>query len=147
MGWLSAAIAFLAVVIAYGQWQTGRHQVVLSLFERRLQVFNDIEDCVKEVIGPVAVSNETFWKFISAKGSARFLFGKDVDEYLAELQMDFAFIKTYTDAVIQAEANAGELMEQKTQTLLRITNFVEKSSSLFGQYMRMDQKMPSRLVS
>jgi hypothetical protein len=135
-------LAAVVAAILYFQWRTAHQRAVLDLFDRRLDVFADLETAVGEVFRSAQVSADTF-KFVSARRRARFLFGKDVNDYLEKLHKDFAWRFTYTDDTIDADGERERRLEEKTAVLLRIANFSNDAIDIFAPYMRMDQKLPS----
>jgi hypothetical protein len=48
---ISTLIAAIGAAILYFQWRTAHQRAVLDLFDRRLEVFGDIEKAVAEVFG------------------------------------------------------------------------------------------------
>jgi excinuclease UvrABC helicase subunit UvrB len=143
MTWINTLIAAFVAAVVYFQWRTAHQRVVLDLFDRRLRVFEDIEKAVRSVFASAQVTNETFRLFVEAKARARFLFSKDVIDYLEKLQKDFAWRLSFTDDAIKKHANRNALFVQSHEVLNRIVAFSEKSTVLFSPYMRLDQKLPS----
>ncbi len=92
--WIQAVAAVLAVVgaivvgwrqIGVSQRQTALQEFQLreSLFDRRVEVFEDVQSLFSEVLreGKPA-GHESTRQFIRAKQRARFLFSRSVNEYL-----------------------------------------------------------------
>lgn len=131
--------AFVAAVL-YFQWRTAHQRVALDLFDRRLRVFEDIEQAVGAVFKSAQATKETFRLFVEAQARARFLFGGDINDYLKQMQKDFAWLLSFTDEVIAASEDRSTLVTRKHETVARIIGFSEKAPELFSRYMRMDQR-------
>jgi hypothetical protein len=131
-------------LIAYFQWRTAHQRIVFDIFERRLVVFNDIEEAVKHVINDVSRKEleAPFWRYVRAEAKARFLFGADVINTLAERRADIADVMAFSDLAAD-HSEYQQLTDRKYQAIQRLVAFVQTSSLLFAPYMRMDQKMPS----
>lgn len=140
---VTALVGVLGAMIAYFQWRTAHQRVVLDLFDRRLRVFEDIENAVRNVFSTTRVSNETWSLLVGAKSRARFLFGKDVNDYLERLTKDFAWRMSFTDDVIDHDPQERPaLLAKKYEVLERIVAFPKDGEPIFAPYMRLDQKMP-----
>src|SRR5687767_14193406 len=94
---LTIVVTGVGALIGYNQWRTAHQRVVLDLFDRRLEVFEEIEEAVKAVFYSGTVTPETFRTYVIGTSKARFLFGASVNDYLADLQKDFASLKAYSD--------------------------------------------------
>jgi hypothetical protein len=75
---LTPAIAFLAVVIGWGQWRTAQQKVVLDLFDRRLGKHTAFRGIVRQVMGAGAATQETSFQFAEAMDGVEFLFGDEI---------------------------------------------------------------------
>ncbi len=142
--WIGTLIAAGAAFIAYFQWRTAHQRVVLDLFDQRLRVFEDLESAVKNVFSTTQVTNESWILLLNSKSRARFLFGKDVNNYIQKQIEDFAWRMSYTDQTIdQSPRERDALIEEKHEVLNRIIAFAKDAEPLFSPYMKLDQKMPS----
>lgn len=138
---LTLLVAVGVALVGYSQWRTANQRVVLDLFERRLKVFNKIEDVLVLVTRNGAADDENYFTFVKAKAEARFLFGKEVDDYLQKILEDVVDLQTYTVDVVRASSsNQEELFDKRTKAKLQIGNFFTAGHVVFGPYMRLDQK-------
>lgn len=144
MNAIAVLISAVVALIAYRQWQTAHQRLIFDLFERRLVVFNDIEEAVKHVINDVSRKEleAPFWSYVRAEAKARFLFGADVINTLVERHADIAEVMAYSDIAAE-HPEYQQLTDRKYQALQRLSEFVKTSSLLFAPYMRLDQKMSS----
>jgi hypothetical protein len=134
-------VAFIAAFIAYLQWVTAHQKVVVDLFDRRRKAFELVEDALRPVFREAEVSGEALTKLIEAKSHCRFLFGKDVNEYLDRLQRDFAWLNIFTNDVIDQRSNRNQLIDEKYKRIERIIDFYETGAPIFFEYLRLDMKM------
>ena len=67
-------IAGFGALIAYFQWRTAHQRIVLDLFERRTEVFEEIENAVKQALNSSTreEADAAFWRFVSAESESRF---------------------------------------------------------------------------
>jgi hypothetical protein len=134
-------VAAIAATIAYLQWVTAHQKVVVDLFDRRRKAFELVEDALRPVFREGEVHSEAMSKLIEAKSHCRFLFGKDVNEYLDLLQKDFAWLTAYTNDVIDQRSNRNQLIDEKYKRIGRIVDFYEAGAPLFFEYLRLDMRM------
>jgi hypothetical protein len=142
-GWATVVIAFAVALIGYAQWRTANHRVVLDLFERRLKVYDDLSEVMRDVLRHGAVSNDTLRAYFRGENAALFLFGSEVVAYLQSLRKDFAFLSSYSvDVIRQGPAEQMEgLYKHRSDAMLRIGHFFnDATTKKFSPYIRMDQK-------
>lgn len=75
---LAPVVAVLALLVAYGQYRTARHQRRIELFDRRFSVYKRTIDFVRASCRGDTVAFEIAADFWAAVTEAQFLFGKDV---------------------------------------------------------------------
>lgn len=89
--WLQAlsvpSIALFAAIIGWLQWLTANRKVVVDLFDRRLTAYSEIRSAVALINRTGQVDFETELQFWRAIDSARFLFGREVWDYLDNLRL------------------------------------------------------------
>ena len=136
--WAPAIIAFLVLLVGYAQWRTANQRVVLDLFDRRLESYQDLEDAVGGVLREGVVDAHAFRRYLDGKMRARFLFGNDVLEFLDSVYDDIVALQTiYTDDVINHSARRMELTDKKFAAVRRVSAFAEQAPLIFGPYMSM----------
>jgi hypothetical protein len=134
-------IAAIAALIAYLQWVTAHQKVVVDLFDRRRKAFELVEDSLRPVFRDAEVSQDAFIKLLEAKAHCRFLFGRDVNDYLDKLHADYAWLLSFTRETIDASPDRSNLIDQKYERLQRICAFYTDGAPLFVDYLRLDMKM------
>jgi hypothetical protein len=88
--WLQAfttlILGLVAGYIAWRQWRTAQDRLVLDLFERRFQVFQELTHATRDALGKSRVSVQDLANFDAATEKARFLFGPEIHSYLGEIR-------------------------------------------------------------
>ena len=82
---LTAVTAFIALYIAYQQWQTNRRKLDIDLYGRRLRIYQAVDKYITAVIRDLDPKLEDFFEFHRATAEAVFLFPPDISEYIDEL--------------------------------------------------------------
>ena len=134
-------VAVFAALIAYLQWVTAHQKVVVDLFDRRRKAFELVEDALRPVFRDAEVSAEALNKLFAAKSECRFLFGKDVNDYLDLIHRDYGWLSAFNNSVIDASPKRSELIDEKYERLNRIVAFYTNGAPLFLEYLRLDLKM------
>lgn len=80
-------IGVIAASIAYRQYEVARTKLKLDLFDKRYAIFEEIADAILSVAhdGAGPPTGEVGAPFFNLRTKAAFLFGDDVDRYLALL--------------------------------------------------------------
>ncbi len=129
-------IATLVAIIGFLQWRTAHQRAVLDLFERRMAVYDSLEEVVSEIIRGGNVTNARIRDFDHAIGKAPFLFAKEVISYLEELR----------NALSSHHALNGHeddrSVEASAKYFTKIGRFYDEFGVLLSPYMRMHQKAP-----
>lgn len=138
---IGAAVAF----VAYMQWRTAHQKVILDLFERRLNLYDQLIDAVhfslseEGRLSTISVSV----RIMSFHSSSRFIFGSEVSNAILEIR-DAAAL--YGHAYQQTENR--NISEEKRDNYFKIAesnytkimSFKESFTALCLPYMLMDQK-------
>jgi hypothetical protein len=125
MSFLASAIALLAVVIAGMQWWNSRQQLVLSLFEKRFQVFMDVRKLASEVLQLGRVESKGLINEIVARG--QFLFDPELVTELDEL------------GKLISELEAG-----RSSATIKIMDHFKQITPQFDPYLKMAQRIPGQ---
>jgi hypothetical protein len=142
-GTLTILLAAFAAMIAYFQWRTAHQRIVLDLFDRRVQVLEDIEEIIRNINRTTDVSNDDMRLFWKARAKAGFLFGPDINDYLmVRLLDDLAWRNTFDDSTINTSQERQELLHKKYEILKRISRFSKEVVPLFEPYMKLDHAFP-----
>ena len=144
LGFLGLVLGGIGALIAYFQWRTAHQRVVLDLFDRRFDVFSQIEEATKGIVNATSRKEmeAPFWTYVRAEMRARFLFGTDIIELLAKHRADIAAVRAFSN-IRQDHPEYQQLNDLCNEALKCLAAFVQDSSTPFSPYMRLDQKMPS----
>lgn len=72
-GWIAGAIAVLGLCIAWGQWTTARHKLILDLYDRRRAIYSKINSPISLSMVYGATDGKQifdFWKFLMRLSSS-----------------------------------------------------------------------------
>lgn len=78
--------AAIATYIAYQQWRTNRDKVRLESFDRRIAVHKAIEEYLMQIYREGTVTFKQVLKLRTEVSYAVYLFDKEVEDYIDELQ-------------------------------------------------------------
>jgi|LGOV01.1.fsa_nt_gb cytochrome oxidase assembly protein ShyY1 len=79
-------IAVFIAYVAYQQWQVNRANLKERLFERRMKIFSETQSYLSEILRDAKISDKSMWAFNETHQMARFLFGKEIQDYLIEIR-------------------------------------------------------------
>jgi hypothetical protein len=81
-------IAVIAVYIAYQQWRTNNLKLKLDLFERRLQICDNLLEVIRKINATGVAKYENLNEFHTATEQATFLFGPDINFHLEKFRLN-----------------------------------------------------------
>lgn len=139
-GLLTPIIALIAVGVAFMQWRTAHQKVVLDLFDRRLNIYADLEEVALEFQvnrGTTAVIPKLTSAFLRSK----FLFGP---EAFAEINAFYNAVTSYEDidaaTTIYDQPQAEKIRAKNNSALDAVMRFRNDMPNIFEPYLRMSQK-------
>ncbi len=142
---LTPTIAAVAIVIAFLQWRTAHQKVVMDLFERRLNIYDETNKVVAEFWAGEGnlVSYNAGRKMAALLGNARFLFGNEVSEAIQGLGTLIHQLGAFKNRLGKFEHDGPE-REAIVSKLLELEAQLEKWPQEFSKlclpYLKMDQK-------
>jgi hypothetical protein len=142
---LAIAIAFLAVCIAWGQWVTARSRLILDLYDKRRAVYTKFHGPIGKAVREGRCDHENYFDFIVVLDEARFLFGRDVQDYIGEIGDTLNKLGSATSML-----KADHLPEEERQQNLSVQHACMRQlfefwlhlDKLMVPYMLMEQKRP-----
>lgn len=75
-------IAALAAWIAFRQFQIARNKLKLELFDKRMEVYSAAREALSNIARQGDLTTEQQIQYLQGTGSARWLFGHEVSNYL-----------------------------------------------------------------
>ncbi|QYM72455.1 hypothetical protein K1X45_13390 [Pseudochrobactrum sp. Wa41.01b-1] len=142
---LTPTIAAVAGLVAFLQWRTAHQKVMLDLFDRRIQVYEEVNAAVIYAItehGKFVSFNATR-RLSKSWGDSRFLFGKEVSDAILVVIDDVA---KYGHNLRHLERNninpdqkykTAEIIEELEK---KLEEFREPFTALCLPYIHMNQK-------
>jgi hypothetical protein len=135
IGWVGSAILALVPLVAYFQWQTAHHRVVLDLFDRRFRTYEEIRHAIANVV-PGEQNVELLATYSTAMDRAQFLFGPEVSHYLKKKYEDV--VRTMLEPKGHDEIEWGQIVRGQSD---RLQSFYEEANKLFRPYMMLPHKI------
>jgi hypothetical protein len=137
------AIALLAIIIGVMQWRTAHQRAVLDLFDRRMQVCDEIYAAIGEIMREGNVTASAIISFDKAVFRIPFLFGADVNLFLQKtrkqmIALRYAEVKTKSDN----DEIRGKAADLAAKHMMDLTEFYGQFAILIGPYLKMHQKAP-----
>jgi hypothetical protein len=138
-GLLTPTIAIIAVYIAYQQLKTNRDRVRLNLYDKRFKVFRGLMDLLAHIMREGNVTDEALYKFNADTNEARFIFDKEIPDYLQTIYEKAVDIQTKN-----SELHEPNPQEEKRAQLAREVAEIKKwmyrqfkvSREMFGKYLK-----------
>jgi len=137
---VTAVIAVAVGVIAYLQWRTAREKLALDLFDKRMTVYIAAKAGIDEFTRDGHARNNSIRNIAVVRNEAQFLFGSEIEAYLAKLQ----------EALVRVNL-AYSMSEQHDQSqdwaqvifdaTIFINRFYDDFPQLLSPYMRMTQRV------
>src|SRR5262245_39586452 len=101
-GWTLVIVGIVGVAIASFQWITARQKLALDLFDKRYEAFREVVAAISPALRHAKFTDHEFFAYVNAMERCRFLFGREVYEFLTSLKKDLAFLSAFSDEAIQA---------------------------------------------
>src|ERR1700719_336682 len=95
----TAIIGAIAVFVAWRQWSTSHHRLVLDLFDRRFHVYQDLARAIADAVNKPNAEIKDLANFDTATQTARFLFGSEVHSYLTTVRKALVRVISISHAI------------------------------------------------
>ncbi|TAX09315.1 hypothetical protein [Rhizobium leguminosarum] len=138
---LTPAIAIAVGVIGFLQWRTAHQKVVLDLFERRAQLFEDVLSAVENYFDRYdqQVGSETIVRLYRTQTKAQFLFGPEIVDLIEAIRSDVIRHNSLSRRNDKLQSGSIELREY-AELSVRINRNIDNLAPACLPYMRMDQR-------
>jgi hypothetical protein len=128
--------------IAERNWQTENEKVVLELMERRLAIYQNIQEVISDAIRTRRSDNDIFQRYMRATIQIPYLFGPEVETYLYEMRVHLSNLQLGTDLTADnTSPNYQKGVELIQSGFKGIMNFHEEAKPIFGPYIRAHQRV------
>jgi hypothetical protein len=138
--WGLVIVGIGASLLAWAQLRANHNQMVMQLFEKRLEIYEKTLGCIISLMHGREVDVETLVTLSHVSIKAKFLFGDDFDDFLAHLQVTAQDLMRYDHATTLAER------EEKQKVITKLALKIGELESICQKYMRMDQRLNRRLI-
>jgi len=130
-------IAIFIAYVAFQQWQVNRANLREKLFERRFAIFKQTQTFLSTIFRQAKVNDKALTEFHEAPQLARFLFGKDIQDYLNELRKSALKIRLYSIKLkdIPVGEKRNEMVEKEHDELTWLTDQLEVLFDRFDPYL------------
>ena len=108
---LTPTIAAFGILIAWLQWITNHHRLKLERFDKRFSMFEATRKFIQVLIVNPAVDESARLKFLSETTGSRFLFNKNISEYLTQIHDKAVDLQTLGKEDPTKAKDHGELMK------------------------------------
>jgi len=141
--WLTAltapAIAALGLWIAYQQFRLQRYKFRADLSEKRMAVFVAVRELLDAALSAQLPPEDALVRFRLATASAPFLFGPDVNQFLARLHSSYAKVLEISE-IRQEEAFADDqerrnLLAERRDLKSWMRGQLTEAQSVFRPYL------------
>lgn len=140
--WATTIISGLVLVVAFMQWRTAHQKVMLDLFDRRLNVYNRVQEYHRQIMSNGVRQNVVDVSgFHDVRNEAYFLFGNDITALLGKFHEEIINLGMYAALAADIESeDRKQNIGMAYDHLKRAFAIAERFDAEFGAYMRMDQK-------
>lgn len=136
----TAAIALLALVIAYQQWRIAQNKLKFDLFDRRMRVYEAAAALLASILTSGKAKNEEILKFMAATREAKWLFNAAIAQYLDEELYRKGLDLQALDSELQ-DLPVGEERSKNVQSQSRLKKWFSDQYAVldekFGPYLQL----------
>jgi hypothetical protein len=142
------AIAIFGACIAWGQWVTARSKLILDLYEHRRKVYSDFHGPIGEAMREGRSDLNNYVDYIRVLDQARFLFGRDVLDYIEDMRETLNNLGEVTSMLgggndmRMPEDERLKYANRRSELMRQIADFWPRLDELMIPYMLMEQKRP-----
>ena len=131
-------VGLIATYIAWRQWRTSNDRLILDLFERRFQVFQELTRTVSAAINKPRTEINDLADFDQASEKARFLFGPEVHGYLREVRGHLVNLISFGRALHEMDGPQRTNAENKVSAAENeMSAFYARLAALVTRYLQM----------
>ena len=139
-------LALLGVCITWGQWITARSKLILDLYEKRRVVYSKFHGPIGEAVREGRSDLKNFFEYINVLDEARFLFGRDVLDYMKQIKGTLAKLgeasSMLRDGGRLPEEDRSRYARVSYDCMIELADFWPRLDKLMIPYMLMEQKRP-----
>ncbi|EKJ94370.1 hypothetical protein C241_19427 [Bradyrhizobium lupini HPC(L)] len=145
--WATTIISGLVLIVAFMQWRTAHQKVLLDLFDRRMNIYDQVTEMQRRAmrLGDQLTGVEID-HIRDVRNRARFLFGDEVSDALKKWH-DVLIDLTISADILRAGNGSRLDHNPKIASALRqLLPYRDSLPVLFVPYLKMDQKRHGSLI-
>jgi hypothetical protein len=142
LGQNQISVARAQAHIAERTWQTANEKIVLELFERRLNIYEEVRRVIGEITRSGDATNDALFRYGAATDRAPYFFGPEVQTYLEQIRLHLI------DLQLANQMMANDLNPERPQWVqsrhdhfIAVTAFYKDAPPLFAPYLQAHQKV------
>lgn len=141
---LTVLIAIVTAWIAFNQYQVNRNRLKTELYEKRFQVFKLVDSLLYDIFTEGYVTHVQSKEFYIKTSSSKFLFDKEIEEFIRELYDKSINLYRLHLKLYPADGSPGlphgdkrnEICQQEGELEKWFHKQNERSVNLFSKYLR-----------
>lgn len=145
--WIAAAIAILGLCIAFGQWTTARHKLILDLYDRRRAIYSKINTPISRAMVNGTTDGQQIFDYLEVLDEAQFLFGEDVLRFIEQYRI---LLIEHAEATTMLKDEGRHLspderdryVKKHSKLMYELGDFRSRLIELLKPYMLMELKRP-----
>ena len=135
---MTPVVAVGAILIAYRQWRTAQNKLKLDLFDRRLAVYHQVKQFVRDTLRRDK-TNDWDFTFLRETQTAKWLFGPEVDAFLETVVWARAAhlwqLREQAEELEPPERAAGAEARARARHLM--VDVLAEMDRVFGPYLKL----------
>lgn len=135
---VTAIIGSAVAWVAWRQHHISKEQLKLALFEKRFAVFAGVRKFLTQILRTGNLKElEPLWEYRASIGDASFLFGKELDSYLWEIDTHALNLHRIIEEMTHRPRGAerSRLAEEESNELAWLTDQIGELKKRFSPYM------------
>lgn len=126
-------VAVFIAYVAYQQWVVNKANLRERLFEKRFELFKQTQRFLTSIMQSASVEDDQLPDFFDAVQRSRFLFGKDIQDYLDEIRKRALQMRMYKVKLERLEVGPkrSKIVELENREL---TWLIEQGSVVFKKF-------------
>jgi hypothetical protein len=131
-------LSLTVVIIAVLQWRVADNKLRLDLFDRRYKVYDATRNFVAVIIKEATFTDSQLVDFNIGTSDAKFLFGPDIEAYLAEIRKRAVHMRT-THQLLEKPQPSDDELSRRTRAeyddLLWLCDQITAMTKTFAPYL------------
>jgi hypothetical protein len=128
---LTPTIVALGILIAWLQWRTNHHRLKFERFDHRFRRFEATRKFIQALILNPTVDESDRLKFLSETAGSRFLFNRDISEYLTQIHDKAVDLKTLDEELKSDPTKAKDRGEFKKWFIAELKSLENRFARFF----------------